>query len=182
MIDNNNNRETVGRVLSIVGSGLVLAGAVVAPNLLLAVAPLLARKGKIDRGTTYRVLRYAHRQRWLAVHETSAGITVTLTKQGKRHCQFVDLSQPLKDAKWDGKWRLVLFDIPHKVKRKRDSLRYMLRQLGFVQLQKSVWITPYRCHEQIEGLKQLVGLRYGVQLVTATELEREIEIKRKFNL
>lgn len=34
---------------------------------------------------------------------------------------------------------IVIFDIPEKLHRKRDWLRYELTQLGFVMLQKSVW-------------------------------------------
>lgn len=38
---------------------------------------------------------------------------------------------------------MVLFDIKEKNKYLRDNLRYKLKELGFSQLQKSVWITPY---------------------------------------
>lgn len=45
--------------------------------------------------------------------------------------------------KWDGKWRMVIFDIPEKEKRKRDELRRKLKDLGFACWQKSVYISPF---------------------------------------
>lgn len=44
---------------------------------------------------------------------------------------------------WDDKWRLVIFDIEEESRWIRDSFRRKLKELGFGQLQKSVWITPY---------------------------------------
>lgn len=43
--------------------------------------------------------------------------------------------------KWNGYWTLVLFDIPEKHRQQRDYLRKFLTKLGFVQWQRSVWVT-----------------------------------------
>lgn len=43
--------------------------------------------------------------------------------------------------KWDGNWTLVLFDIPEQHRSYRDYLRKFLKKLGFVQWQRSVWVT-----------------------------------------
>lgn len=44
--------------------------------------------------------------------------------------------------KWDGRWRLVLFDIPIGQNAQRERLRRYLRSKGFGYLQNSVWVTP----------------------------------------
>jgi phenylacetic acid degradation operon negative regulatory protein len=44
--------------------------------------------------------------------------------------------------RWDGRWRLVLFDIPVAFNTHRAQLRQYLREKGFGYLQNSVWITP----------------------------------------
>lgn len=44
---------------------------------------------------------------------------------------------------WDGKWRLIIFDIPETEKMKREELRGKLKDLGFACWQKSVYITPF---------------------------------------
>lgn len=43
---------------------------------------------------------------------------------------------------WDGRWRLVIFDLPTGEERVRSRLRRYLREKGFGYLQNSVWITP----------------------------------------
>lgn len=48
----------------------------------------------------------------------------------------------LKD--WDGKWRILAFDIPEKKRRIREKLREYLIILGFKLIQKSIWITPQK--------------------------------------
>ena len=43
---------------------------------------------------------------------------------------------------WDGRWRLVFFDVPRTRNTARDKLRRYLRRKGLGCLQNSVWITP----------------------------------------
>jgi phenylacetic acid degradation operon negative regulatory protein len=44
---------------------------------------------------------------------------------------------------WDGYWRVVIFDIPEKMRSKRNQLRSLLKRKGFVKLQNSVFVSPY---------------------------------------
>jgi len=59
----------------------------------------------------------------------------------------------LKNKKWDGKWRLVIFDIAEKVRIVRNWLRKKLKELGFGQLQKSVWLSP---HDVLADFKEFI--------------------------
>ena len=43
---------------------------------------------------------------------------------------------------WDGKWRLILFDVPEVRSRLRKKFRRVLRQCDFGHLQGSVWVSP----------------------------------------
>jgi phenylacetic acid degradation operon negative regulatory protein len=47
------------------------------------------------------------------------------------------------NRKWDGQWRMVLFDLPLNRNTDRARLRRLLRDRGFGCLQQSVWITPH---------------------------------------
>ncbi|OGN00197.1 MAG: CRISPR-associated endonuclease Cas2 [Candidatus Yanofskybacteria bacterium RIFCSPHIGHO2_01_FULL_39_8b] len=51
--------------------------------------------------------------------------------------------------KWDNKWRVVIFDIPEELQRERVKFRRKLKSLGFYMLQKSVFIFPYPCEEEV---------------------------------
>lgn len=44
---------------------------------------------------------------------------------------------------WDGRWRLVLFDVPVGQDSVRNRLRGFLHSRGFGYLQHSVWVTPH---------------------------------------
>lgn len=55
----------------------------------------------------------------------------------------------LSKKKWDGFWRLVIFDIKETNKSTRDLLRKKLKQLGFVMWQESVYITPHPINNEI---------------------------------
>src|SRR5688572_29838820 len=50
--------------------------------------------------------------------------------------------------KWDGFWRLVIFDIPAAHTNTRFALHRYLRSHGFGCLQKSVWVTPHPLKEE----------------------------------
>ena len=50
---------------------------------------------------------------------------------------FMDQSKKGPPA-WDGRWRLVIFDIPESLREARHHIRRLLKELGFQQLQLSV--------------------------------------------
>lgn len=67
---------------------------------------------------------------------------------------------------WDGRWRVVLFDVPETRKALRQQLRRKLRLLGFGYLQDSAWITP----DAVEPIRSALG-RAEVNVETLTMLE-----------
>jgi phenylacetic acid degradation operon negative regulatory protein len=67
---------------------------------------------------------------------------VRLTGRGRLHALGGRDPQAEWSREWDGKWRLVLFDIPNSQNNRRQKLRRYLRDRGFGCLQNSVWIRP----------------------------------------
>lgn len=51
---------------------------------------------------------------------------------------------------WDGKWRIVMFDIPEEQKKLRNALRSILKRCRFKQFQRSVWISPFDVLDEVE--------------------------------
>ncbi len=64
-------------------------------------------------------------------------IIVKLTDEGKIALILVEEGP----KEWDGKWRIVVFDIPEQKRLIRNMFRRNLKKWGFKQLQKSVWIS-----------------------------------------
>lgn len=52
---------------------------------------------------------------------------------------------------WDGKWRILGFDIEEKQRSLRDKLRRSLHRFGFGMLQKSVYISPLAIEQDISN-------------------------------
>ena len=64
----------------------------------------------------------------------------------------------LRNKKWDGRWRLVFYDIDEKSKRTRDRLQKKLKELGFGMIQKSVYLTPFDVAEDFREFLLEQGL------------------------
>ena len=66
-----------------------------------------------------------------------------LTDKGREKAVLAELQSI--GGKWDGKWRIVIFDIPEKRRSARDLFRYNLKSWGFTSWQQSVWVTKKNC-------------------------------------
>ena len=67
--------------------------------------------------------------------------------------------------KWDRKWRIITFDVPEKkFKNHRRAFQQKLKELGFYQIQKSVWIHPFPCETEIEFLKDIFQIQPFVEI------------------
>lgn len=87
-----------------------------------------------------------------------------LTDKGREKAVLTSLSSQY-DEKWDGRWRLVIFDIPEKRKTARNLLRGNLKKWGFVQWQKSVWATKKNCTEVLRNFIKNVGIEDWVMVL-----------------
>jgi phenylacetic acid degradation operon negative regulatory protein len=89
-----------------------------------------------------------------------------LTWQGRLHALGGRDPQARWSREWDGRWRLVLFDVPKTQNTHRDRLRRYLRDKGFGYVQNSVWITP----DSLETERQiLVGGKINVESLLLLE-------------
>ena len=83
---------------------------------------------------------------------------------------------------WDGKWRIVMFDIPEVARGLRNNLRDFLKQNDFVKLQDSVFVSPYSLKKvSLQYLSQS-GLIEYIRFVKAEEIDDDRSLRKKFNL
>lgn len=83
---------------------------------------------------------------------------------------------------WDKKWRLIMFDIPEKKKGARRAINHILKELGCVQYQKSVFITPFPCEKEIDIVGDYFEIRKHIKIILAEKIENEDTIKKTFNM
>ena len=87
-----------------------------------------------------------------------------------------------KPRRWDGKWRLVIFDIPEKQRPTRDKIRHLVSRLGFLRLQDSVWVYPYDCEELVTLLKTDLKIGRAVLYIIADAIEFDKPIRQHLSL
>ena len=170
--------------------------------LLLAAGAALALSG--SPRTAFRVLRYAGKE-WKAIDEEAlqdsirrlyqsklidakdhpdGSTTITLTKDGKKKTLTYKLDEMRikRPEAWDRKWRLIIFDIPEKHRRIRDALRRQLNGLGCFELQKSVFVHPFECRDEIDFLIESYQARPFVRFVVAEDIDNALHLKQKFRI
>lgn len=107
-----------------------------------------------------------------------------ITELGKRRLREIEANdfKFKKPKKWDGKWRILIFDIKEKRKGTRDKIRRTLIMIGFVRLQNSVWIYPYDCEDFITMLKADFKIGKDLLYIIADNVENDFVYKRIFKL
>lgn len=97
------------------------------------------------------------------------GIVMRLTDHGKAQALVAKLL--IDDEKWDGKWRIVVFDIPEKRRVARDVLRVKLKRWGFVPWQKSVWVSKKKCTQALREYIKYVGIKDWVMVIESDNVD-----------
>jgi hypothetical protein len=111
-------------------------------------------------------------------------IEIVLTPTGQqlayRHA-LESLEVPIL-PRWDGKWRMIALDIPETKKSLRDTVRQLLKKLGFKMMQRSLWVIPYPCKGEVNVIKVAFGLQNMMWYLEATTIDREPELLQQFRL
>lgn len=93
-----------------------------------------------------------------------------LTNEGRQEAIWARLR--VGNEKWDGRWRLVIFDIPEKRRAARDLLRSKLKQWGFIHWQKSVWACKANCTKPLRDFIKQVGMGDWVMVIESDDVGR----------
>ena len=75
---------------------------------------------------------------------------------------------------WDGKWRVVMFDIPERYRGLRAILRRFLTNLGFAGMQRSLWITPFSVTPEVVAFLEASRLN---EMVLVMEVDKLANVK-----
>jgi len=150
-----------------------------------------SKKGKRYTENQYKNAFYSLRRRGLVkiIKEEDNKMRIELTNRGEKRVKEFSLetvSIP-KPEKWDKKWRVVIFDIPSKFHKKkfnkaREALRLKLKEFGFFQLQKSVWVYPYPCEDEILFISHIFEVERYIEILIVESMLYENRLKGFFNL
>jgi len=131
-----------------------------------------------------RSIKRLQKQKLVEISQQNGKQQITLTKNGKRRILKYALTELVieKSKSWDGHWRLIIYDVENKRKQMRDQFREQLKLLGFFQLQKSVWVYPYPCEEQIAFLREYCGVGNEVLYIISNSLEDDTPYREYFGI
>jgi len=169
-------------ILMTVATAGILSMAVLAPNALQVLKPFLKNKKKYN-------LKYYLNQKTknlikdglLKIDKENGKQFLSLTDKGERKLLYYKVTEK-KKYKWDNKWRIVIFDVWENVRHKRNLLRYEIKDFGFIQLQRSVWIYPYECADFIELLKTDLSFGKNIRYMVVEKLDHDENLRKYFGL
>lgn len=168
-------------VLGTIATAGVLSVALLAPNVLTAFQKLglipCSRQKEIIQMTRKRLVK----EGYLAY---TIGGLLQLTAKGKhRRAQLSAREYGLtKPKRWDGKWRVLIFDISERKKVLREKVRRSLITIGFVRLQDSVWVYPYPCDDLITFLKADFAIGRELLYLVVESMEYDRHLREQFGL
>ena len=120
-------------------------------------------------------------------HKKGAGknFRLELTVKGRRYAEMLYDGARLhipKPRRWDERWRIVIFDVWERRRAVRDRLRFLLKRIGFVKLQNSVWAYPYDCEEVIALIRTELRVGKGALYIIADGIEGDHWLREHFGL
>lgn len=139
---------------------------------------------EIDREKLRYEIRKLYQSKLIEKKENPDGsYTIVLTSRGKLKALTYHFEKmKIERSNWDEKWRGVIFDIPERLRSGRDALRDKLKELGFYELQKSVFVFPYECKNEIDFIIEFFDLRKYVRFAVIDSIDNELHLKKIFNL
>lgn len=107
-----------------------------------------------------------------------------LTEKGEAKLQLLEMKDWKidKPRRWDGKWRVLIFDIPESRRPLRQKIRNTLSNIGFVKLQDSVWVYPYACEDLVTLLKADFKVGKDLLYLIVDFIENDKNLRKFFGL
>lgn len=172
-------------VLAIIFVAGVLTIAAVAPNIFQIFGRKYRQVGRLEKRQFQKSLSYLKQKGFVEiVKESDDKVVMKITDKGRQKIIEYSIEELTikKPKKWDKKWRVVIFDIPNHYKTAREALRDKLKELGFCKLQKSVWVYPYPCFEEIFFVTKFFNIGNFLELLTVEEMINDNNLLRHFQL
>ena len=186
----------VKAIVGLLGVGTFLAASIVFPGLPIVAKTIMDEHkdwkrekqfkewNRFNLGRLRQILKRLREQKDVKVTEKDGEQIVILTKRGKTKYLKYRLEEMIinKPPRWDGKWRLIIYDISILRRNQQELFRQTLKKLEFLKLQNSVYLYPYPCYDEVEFLRQYYDIGEEVIILEVAHLENEGAYKKYFNI
>ena len=162
------------KVLYALSVGVLIPVALVVPNAPTILAPALralAKRFDAKPQALRRSLLSLKRKRLVSIQEKGEETVAVISVDGKKHLARGNLDKLSikRPKKWDGKAA-------------REALRETLRNLGFQQIQKSCFLHPFECRNEIDITSALFNITRHITYIVAESVEGEKALCTHFKL
>lgn len=173
-------------VLKLLAAGAIITTVVLFPGIA-ALGPLIKEiqerqeEKEWDKFNLWRLrqmIKRLARQKLVEIRDD----IVKITDKGRRKVLKFNLEKMELKKITDGKWRLIIYDVANLKRSQSEFFRETLKRLKFLRLQKSVYVTPFVCDDEIEYLRQLFDIGSEVLILKVAGIENEQVYKRYFGL
>ncbi|MBI2446754.1 MAG: hypothetical protein HYV51_03000 [Parcubacteria group bacterium] len=140
---------------------------------------------KINERNLRVAIKNLYKSKLIDYKENGDGtVKIVLTESGRNRILKYDIDkiEIKKPVRWDKLWRLVVFDIPEDKNLGRKALATKLKELGFYPMQKSVFIHPYECKNEIDFIVEIFNLAPYVRFLRVKDIDIELDLKERFHL
>lgn len=133
---------------------------------------------EIDRNKFWQKIAYLKKKGFIEEFVEEKEKYYKLSEKGKKAIvagSFRNIKIKVPE-KWDGLWRVIVFDVPEKFRHSRDILRRKLFELNFYQIQKSVYVFPHECSKEITCLSDGLWISKNVIIMISKIIQGEEDI------
>lgn len=171
------SRECIYLILEQVSSGKLVKS--LASDYLVDVVTVLTGNKSTAIPLLNRNRSYLHSSNFITVNDEG---NYSLTPKGTRLLRKYRVRSIPTRTTWDGKWRVVLYDIPETKRKGRIAVLQILKKLGFWQLQRSVWVYPYDCEKQILYIASSYDIQSYITYMEVSYINQENKLLTHFSL
>lgn len=138
---------------------------------------------EIDRRALRDSIRRLYRYQLVDAKDNENGtVSMILNSNGYKKALIYDIDTiSIKSMKkWDEKWRMVIFDVPERFKKARNSLSLTLKNMGLHRLQKSVFVHPFECKDEIDFVVEFWNVRPFVRYIITHSIDNDLHLRDIF--
>ena len=124
---------------------------------------LMASFGLSEAAVRQAVSRMS-RQGWLTARKQGNRAYYAVTERGRRRIEALSPRIYGPVVEWDGRWRMLAYNVSEQQRERRDRLRKELTVIGWAPIASSTWISPSDSLEQVREVAESTDVLGGIDL------------------
>lgn len=139
-------------------------------------------KNGVKTSAYYKTIHDLKKRGLIKITAKNSQKFLEITKDGKLEVLLLKSILQGTRKRWDGKWRVIMFDIPEETRHLRNQLRSLLYRYGFTRLQASVFINPYPLNREAIAYLKETGLIEFIRILKVEEMDTDSDLRKKYHL